>query len=100
MNPPTKYPVVITNVLEITLHAAADLAYWRARMQPLNLYPFNHNGAALFYIMAMRASVNGIPFRECSVALATSKHPDGNTFDGFFLNHACNALRPFAFVER
>lgn len=100
MNPPAKYPVVLTNVLEITLHAAADLAYWRAQMQPLNLYPFNFKGAALFFITASKAKFNGIPFREFSVSLATSKHADGSSHDGFFLNHAFNALRLFAFVER
>lgn len=97
--PNVPYVATVTDCSEITLVGAADLAFWKARLQAEGLHPFAADGKAEVVLMAVRSKWF-IRFREFNVAMFVSKDADGASRDGLFLASAFNSSRSFAFVER
>jgi hypothetical protein len=95
-----EYPVIITNVHEVTLHGTADLSFWREHLQREQFFPYAKDGLVQILISATEARWWGIPFRESSFSIAQSTRSDGSTHDGYYLAHAFNSVSAFAFVER
>ncbi len=98
--PPTRYPVTISDVREVMAIGRADLAYWREQLEPEALWLRAVEGQAEIAITATSALWFGIAFRELTVSVSISRHPDGSTHDGFFLMQAYNNRSSFAWVER
>jgi hypothetical protein len=97
---PVTYVAEISGVREVTLRAHADLAYWRSLLAPLDLHPTAADGRAHLHVSAAASTYKGLPFREFSISVLTSDDPAGDSHDGFYLAHAFNSSRFFAFVER
>lgn len=90
---PRDYISTITDVREVGLRGAADLAYWQDALRKEGLAPLAEGGRAVLLLAAIDASFRGIPFRELSISVALA---DG----GAFLAHAYNSSRLLAFAER
>ena len=107
---PIKYIADLSGVREVLLTGTADLAYWKDRLRRENLEPLAENGRAKLLINATSAQFMGIPFRELnlSVFVRRPEEKDGlavrptgvETECAYFLAHAYNSSRFFAFVER
>lgn len=94
-----KYDVQVSNVREVTLLGSADLAYWRDHLHSTGLYPVPESGEAQIVMSATEARFMGIRFREFPISIPVSL-TDGGPQDGYYLIHAINSIRFFAFVER
>lgn len=90
---PVAYISTITDVREVALRAAADLVYWRDRLRPERLAPFDDGGRAALLVTAIESRFRGIPFREMSISVLLDN-------GGAFLAHAFNSSRLLAFAER
>jgi hypothetical protein len=93
------YISTITNVREVALMGAADLPYWRDRLQPEGLTPFVEDGRAALLLTAIESKFRGIPFRELSVSIRVSDE-DGAASGGAFLAYAFNSSRLLSLAER
>lgn len=91
---PPAYITTITDVREVALQAAADLAYWRERLRGENLTPFDDGGRAALLLTAIESKFRGILFRELSISVLVG---DGRSA---FLAHAFSSSRLLAFAER
>jgi hypothetical protein len=98
--PPIRYVAVISNVREVSLLGTADLAYWKKQVREIDLHPFNAGGKAQLLIGAIASQYKGIRFRELSISVLVCLQEDGFKHDGYYLAHAFNSSRLFAFVER
>lgn len=98
--PPAKYDVEVHNVREVTLLGTADLPYWSARLRDTGLYPTDVNGRAQIMFCAAAMRFMGIGARELSVSIAVSERPEASRHDGYYLVHAFNSVRLFAWFER
>jgi hypothetical protein len=96
--PARAYISTIRDVREVALRGTADLAYWRDRLRPEGLTPFDENGRASLLLTGIEAKFRGIPFRELSISLQVSE--DGATPSGAFLAYAFNSSRLLALAER
>lgn len=94
------YVAVISPIREVILVGTADLAYWRERLRPQALFPYEDNGRASLTISAIAGKFRGLSFREFSVAVAVADGPDGRGHDAMFLAHAYNSSRLMALSER
>jgi hypothetical protein len=97
---PIKFVAQLAHVREVSLRATADLRYWRELLQPLALHPHAAENRAHVLISAVVARFKGLPFRELSIAVATSDDPAGQSHDGYYLPLAFTSSRFFAFAER
>lgn len=97
---PLQFTAYIENVKEVALYGTAELAYWRKELAKEQLYPYNDHGRAGILLSAPHLLWKGARFNELSVSIAVSTREDGNSADGFFLVHAFNSNRFFAFAER
>ncbi|MCB9133806.1 MAG: hypothetical protein H6636_00155 [Anaerolineales bacterium] len=95
-----QFAAYIEHVKEVVLYGTADLAYWRELLTPERLFPYNDHGRAGILISVPQVVWKGARFNELSVSVAVSARADGQTADGFYLPHAFNSLRSFAFMER
>jgi len=102
MNKPTpiQYAAEIKNVKEIALFGFADLAFWQRHLQDENLIPFASEGKAQLLLSATDLAYMGIRFREVSFTLSVAESHNPNQQCGFYLIHAFNSSRLFAFLER
>jgi len=90
----------IEPVREVSLLGLADRAPWVALLEKEGLTPADCEGKAQFMLTASDSVFKGIPFREFAVSVkATATHGDPEA-EGYYLVHAFNSLRVFAFVER
>lgn len=98
--PPPKFAAYIEHVKEVALYGTADLAYWRTQLANEGLFPYNDRGRAGILISVPQVVWKGARFNELSVSVGVSERKDGQPADGFFLPHAFNSLRSFAWMER
>ena len=92
------YIATITPVRELILAGTADLAYWRARLAPVGLFPHDGGGRAALTLSAIAGRFRGLPFREFSVAVVAGEE-DGRA-DSIYLVGAFNSSRLLAWSER
>ena len=99
-DPTIRVAAAIEGVREVTLAGMADLAYWRERLRPRGLRPFDDAGRARLLISATSARWKGLRFCELSFSIAVGDGGDESRHGGFFLAHAYNSRRALAFAER
>jgi len=96
-----KYIAALDQVLEVSLRGTADLAFWRARLEPEGLFPTPDDGQrARIWISGANSRFRGVHFRELSVTVHVSLNEDAKTANGIFLPQAFNSSRLFTFFER
>jgi hypothetical protein len=93
-----KYVADINHVKETSLLGGIDVEAWRDVLQAEGLEPCIQNGRGQALLRAADARFRGIRFRELSISLLARTTDDG--VEGWFLAHAFNSLRLFAWVER
>jgi hypothetical protein len=96
---PVKYVAEISHVREVSLRGAADLAYWKNKLEHENLILTETDGQAQILITAADAKYMGMRFREASFSILTSGYK-GVEIAGAYLLQAFNSNRFFAFCER
>lgn len=99
-DPNLRVAAAIAGVREVTLVGTADLAFWRAQLQPIGLRPYADAGQALVTISATAARWQGLAFCELSFSIAVGSQADERAHAGYFLARAYNSRRALAFAER
>ncbi len=92
------YIATITPVRELILAGTADLAYWRARLAVVGLFPHDDGGRAALTLSAIAGRFRGLPFREFSVGVVAGEEKGGD--DSVYLVGAFNSSRLLAWAER
>ena len=92
------YIATIAPVREVILAGSADLAYWRARLAGVGLFPHDDGGRAALSVSAIAGRFRGLPFREFSVAIVAGEE-DGRD-DSIYIIGAFNSSRLLAWAER
>ncbi len=95
-----QYAAYIEHVREVALFGTADMGFWREALGREGLFAYEVDGRAGILISAPRLLWKGARFCECAVSVAVSGREDGGSHDGYFLAHAFNSNRFFAFSER
>ncbi len=88
-----QYVTVIQPVLEVTLWGNANVEAWQSMLKDEGLVPYVEAGKAEFLLSAVSSKYMGMPFREFSISVRLEN-------GDYFLIHAFNNLRFFAFAER
>jgi hypothetical protein len=96
---PLKYVAEISHVREVSLRGAADLTFWKNKLERENLTLAERDGQAQILITAADARYMGMRFREVSFSILTSSYK-GVEIAGAYLVQAFNSNRFFAFCER
>jgi hypothetical protein len=99
-NSTIRYPVTVRPVKEVSLTGTADLAYWKARLEPEGLFPYDDQGRARLVLIGAGMKWMGVRFTELSVSVALSSDPAGDRPVGMYLAQAFNSVGWFAWVER
>ena len=94
-----KYVAKVEDVREVTLIANADLSYWRDHLRNDGFVPYVDNGKAELMISSADLKWKSMRSQEVSVSVKICCN-DKNEPDGYFLLHAFNSSRLFAFIER
>jgi hypothetical protein len=94
-----RYVAEVENVKEVSLVANADLRYWRELIRNEEFSPYDDHGNAELLITSADLVWKGMRSREVSVSLKICAN-DRNEPDGFYLLHAFNSSRVFAWIER
>ncbi|MBI5029855.1 MAG: hypothetical protein HZB51_04960 [Chloroflexi bacterium] len=97
---PIQYVAEIKHVKEVTLYGVANLEFWQNCLKPENLIPFQEDGKAHLFISATELVYMGIKFREVSFSVYVADPKEVSKHGGFYLIHAFNSSRLFAFSER
>lgn len=92
------YIATITPVRELILAGTADLAYWRARLAVVGLFPHDDGGRAALTLSAIAGRFRGLPFREFSVGVVAGEEEGRD--DSVYLVGAFNSSRLLAWAER
>ncbi|MGB1286917.1 MAG: hypothetical protein ACPG7F_10320 [Aggregatilineales bacterium] len=87
------YMTIVEPVLEVTLRGFARADLWQQHFHENDLKTQITGQTVEVLISGVSAKYMGIPFRELSVSVQMSEKT-------YFLAHAYNSLRPFAFAER
>ena len=87
------YVTVIDKVREVSLFGKANAATLTPLLKTEGLAPYSEDGQVGVLVSAVDARYKGIRFQELSVSIAVAS-------DGYFLAHAFNSIKPFAFAER
>jgi hypothetical protein len=95
-----RYTAHITDVHEVTLFGTADFDFWQTFLRPSGLQPYRTDGGAHVVISASALAWKGFIFRELIVTVATCMDRDHAHPDSFYLAHAVNSSRIFAWAER
>jgi hypothetical protein len=95
-----RYVARIRGVIEASLAGQADLAFWRAALEPEGLVPFDAGGQAELLISATSLTWKGLRFRELVVNVSVGSGGDEARIGGFFLIHAFNSMALLALAER
>jgi hypothetical protein len=93
-----KYVADVRHVKEVSLSGGIDHCQWADDLSAEGLEAIATNGRSLAMLSATDASFRGIRFRELSISLRVRHKTDGA--EGWFLLHAFNSLRFFAWIER
>lgn len=88
-----QYVTIIEPVLEVTLVGTAALQVWQPLLQAEGFALSASTDRAVVMISATASTYKGLSFRELSVSIQV----EGNRF---FLPHANNSIRWFAWVEQ
>jgi hypothetical protein len=94
------YIAALSNVSEVSLVGAANLAFWKAHLSDAALTPVESDGKARLLVSASAAKFMGLPFAEFSVCVLVVPPVDRGWKDAAYLVHAFNSRRFFALVER
>lgn len=101
MNMPTaKWVAEITRVRDVSLLGAADLTYWKERLEKEELLPLEKDGRAQIMIIAAEARFKGVSFKELSFSILISARDTKVKQNYAYLIQAFNSRRLFAFCER
>lgn len=100
LRPVIRYPVTVRPVTEVSLTGAADLVFWRARLQPEGLAPYDDQGQARLVLIGADMRWMGVRFTELSISVALSRGPSADQPGGMYLAQAFNSVGWFAWVER
>ena len=92
------FVATITPVRELILAGAADLAYWRARLAAVGLFPYDAGGRAALTLSAIAGRFRDLPFREFSVGVVAGEEEGRD--DSVYLVGAFNSSRLLAWAER
>lgn len=95
-----RYVARIDQVLEVSLRGTSDLSFWRGRLKHEGLTPVEEDGRAQLLVSATAAKYNGIRFRELCFLVAVTAQVAGDTVQGYYLMHAFNSVRLYAWIER
>jgi hypothetical protein len=93
-----KYVAEISGVREVSLRCTADRRWWDEELAIVGLEVVEREGRAEIMLSATDARFRGVKFREFSISVL-AREIDGRG-DGWYLAHAFNSSRFFAFVER
>ncbi len=93
-----KYVADVSHVKEVSLSGGIDHALWADDLSAEGLEAIINNGRGQAMLSATDARFHGVRFRELSISLRVRHRTDGA--EGWFLLHAFNSLRFFAWVER
>lgn len=100
LNVDAKFIVEVRHVKEVTLAAAADLAFWQNRLHGEALFPFDNHGTAELVISATELHSMGRRTNELSIGLVVCERPTADSPDALYLVRAFNSSRLFAWFER
>jgi hypothetical protein len=87
------YTTIIEPVLEVSLIGDANFANWQPKLEAEGLDIRHHGDKIPVILSAVEATYMGMMFREFSISLAIND-------SHYFLAHAYNSNRFFAWVER
>ncbi|MDX2078268.1 MAG: hypothetical protein SFZ02_17680 [bacterium] len=87
------YTTIIEPVLEVSLIGEANFVSWQPKLEAEGLDILHHADKIPVILSAVEATYMGMMFREFSISLAIND-------SYYFLAHAYNSKRFFAFVER
>jgi hypothetical protein len=93
-----KYVAEVSPVREVSLRGVADVKPWREPLGAVRLEPAESDGRAVVMLSATDARFRGVRFREFSISVLARERDGG--VEGWFLAHAFNSRRFFAWVER
>lgn len=91
---------VVEDARELRLIGRANLDFWNARLAGRPFRPFAVDGAAEIVIGATALVWKGFGFNELTISLAVADRNDPTAQSGYYLLHAFNSNRFFAFCER
>ncbi len=94
-----QYVAVVTGVHEVTLVANADLEYWKEKLKDEEVKVYDDQGKAELMISSADLVWKGMRSQEVSVSIKVCDN-DRNEPNGFYLIHAFNSSRLFAWIER
>jgi hypothetical protein len=97
---PIRWAAELSHVKEVSLRGAAELEYWRRRLEPEGLVPLERNGAAEVLVIAAEGRFHGITFREVSFSVSVVPPRDVKASEAAYLLCAYNSSRFFAWCER
>jgi hypothetical protein len=100
MNTPVKWVAEVSHVREVSLLGTADRDFWKDRLTKENLVLVEKDGKAQLLIVSADMRFMGVRFQEVSFSVLVSGPNVGARRDAFFLVHAFNSCRLFAFWER
>lgn len=98
--PAHPFIATVPHVVEIALVAEADLAFWRAKLEPAGLFPVGRDGRAVLILSATDLRWMGKRSQEFTLGLPVSDRPAAEAPAGLYLVHAFNSSRLLAFIER
>ena len=100
MEKPIKYAAQLSHVREVSVVGAADLGFWKRRLQRESLSPIEHEGRARVMVIAAEARYMGLKFREVSISVQAFANAGGIKQEGAYLLQAFNSSKLFALFER
>ncbi len=95
-----KYAAALNNVREVTLYGEADLSFWKEALRKQGFFPYQEGDKAILMLSAIDAKWRGFKFREFVIAVGVCYNQNGTSLDGYYLSHAFNSSKLFAFSER
>jgi hypothetical protein len=95
-----KFVAIVEGVRELRLIGSADLDFWNGRLAGKPFRSFDAGGFAEIVVSATELVWKGFKFNEATVSLAVADHRDAQKQVGYYLLHAFNSNRFFAFCER
>jgi hypothetical protein len=93
-----KYVAEVDNVHEVSLRGQALVDPWKTEFAALGLQPALSNDRVPIILSATSAKFRGMRFREFSISILAREVDTGT--EGWYLAHAFNSSRFFAWVER
>jgi hypothetical protein len=93
-----QYVAEIDHVHEVSLRGEALVQPWAAELAEIGLRPVGANDRVSMMLSATSARFRGVRFREFSISVLACENETGA--EGWYLAHAFNSSRFFAWVER